>query len=255
MSKKEKQVLQGREELRKYFRNGKVPTEQHFDYLIDSMANKLDDGFSKSDEDGMMLSPTGSSRRMLSFLRHIDDRNPSWVVGHSGANEDDLNITDRQDDPRLYLRRGGRVGINTSEPDFALQVEGYAASRGRLGVYAKGSVPANRRWHDLAIQLNGCQAFEVVARVGGPSGSGRYALLHAVALNCFGKSRIRRTRAQFGWFWNRINLRWEGGTYDFRLQIRTQRNYGEDARIRYHVTNLWDDSLLEHDSFADPQDA
>ena len=99
--------------------------------------------------------------------------------------------------------------------------------------------------HTIVDFLNECHAFEVMAKIG-KKGRGLYAMTHAIALSTFalstfGKSHsnIRHTKAYYGSFRNRIELRWAGDTFNYSLQIRTQRNYGEGRMIQYYVTNLW----------------
>jgi hypothetical protein len=100
------------------------------------------------------------------------------------------------------------------------------------------------------------QSFEVVARIAGPPGRSKYAITHAIALRTFGgkgsRSKIPQTRTYYGWFWNRIEFRWEGSTYDYSLQVRTRQHYGsnddgEISMIKYHVASLWDDQLFTGD--------
>jgi hypothetical protein len=81
----------------------------------------------------------------------------------------------------------------------------------------------------------------------GVKGKGKYALLHATAISTFGKSRskISKTCAYYGFWWNKITLRWIGETKDFRLQIKTKSNFGEGVKIHFKITKLWDNSFLE----------
>jgi len=44
--------------LKDFFKNGTIPNEKHFSFLIDSMINKQDDGFNKDSENGLILSTT-----------------------------------------------------------------------------------------------------------------------------------------------------------------------------------------------------
>jgi hypothetical protein len=71
--------------------------------------------------------------------------------------------------------------------------------------------------------------------------------MHALALSAFGRSRskIRKTSAHYGYFWNKLNLRWKGNsTHDYELQLRTNSNYGDDADIYYQISKLWDDECF-----------
>lgn len=69
--------------------------------------------------------------------------------------------------------------------------------------------------------------------------------MHAHALSTFGKShhKIRKTQAHYGWFWNKIDIRFTGSTYNYKLQLRTRSNYGPGHMINYHITKLWDANM------------
>ena len=91
-----------------------------------------------------------------------------------------------------------------------------------------------------------------MAGVGSP-GTGRYALMQAVAINTFNprgwlfnflnlKKRIRYQQAYFLSRGNRIKLRWHSvGEKKYTLQMRTACAYGDGINIRFYRTNLWID--------------
>jgi hypothetical protein len=225
-----------------------MPQSSSFDALINSTVNRIDDGISKTDEDGLMLSPEGDSNTVISIFQSIQDDEAKWTV--------DLNASDKEEglcfsEPgdgggvRFFLQKGGNIGIATTKPAYLLDVNGTSATKSRVGTFAKGTVPANGKWQDVITGLNGCHGFELMARAGRP-GQGRYALVQATALAAFGNSRskIRKTQAYYGWFWNKICLRWTGTTFNYKLQMRTMINYGGDAKIAYHVTNIWSDEIM-----------
>lgn len=72
------------------------------------------------------------------------------------------------------------------------------------------------------------------------------ALLHATALAAYGgaHNRISQRCAHYGFFWNKIKLRWKGGTHNYALQLRSNSNYGEGVEIFYNITRLWSDELF-----------
>ena len=123
-------------------------------------------------------------------------------------------------------------------------------------------VPADGTWHDITGPLTGFQALEVMATVGGRPGQGQYAVVYARALNAynpggrwwnpFGFNFLRhktRIRVQQSYYRSRIDqlrLRWSGQGHEYRLQIRSSRNFGTDedgqqVAIRIGVTGLWPD--------------
>lgn len=240
-----------RESLKAIFSNGNRPNENSFGSLIDSMVNKVDDGISKSLKDGLILSPEGGeSDRLVSFYEKIQDDIPQWSIEMTQEQPEGLGInepiTQEKAETRLFFKKGGNIGVNTVEPRTALEVNGILGVHSRVGTYQLSTIPADGKWHNILSGLNGCTAFEIMAQVGKEK-KGKYALLHAQALSTFGKSRskIATTQAHYGWWWNKIALRWRGSTYDYSLQMRTRSNYGKGQEIKYYITKLWDNQIMQ----------
>lgn len=258
--------LWNRASLKSFFKKGKLPSEIHFAYLIDSVVNKLDDGFAKTDKDGFQLSPTGETNTVLSIYTNQAEENPSWQISlNKNENGVGLAINSISLDTngkavqttRLYLSNDGKVGIGTTDPKTLLDVAGTLTVKNRVGAYTK-LVDGDGDWHDVISGLSGMEAFEAVGRIDGPPKRGKYAITHAIALSAFGRrfsGRIKHTRAYFGWFFNRIDFRWKGEwqedeSYLYRLQVRTRSNYGKKPdgsfyKIKVHLTRLWDDSIFQ----------
>lgn len=246
--------LLNRDTLKNFFVTGSQPSQGNFSNLIDSMVNKVDDGFSKDMEHGLMLSPMKSGNSLISFFQTMDNPEPDWSVRLNpddktlGLDFGEPNTTDDSIQSRVFMQRGGNVGIGTQQPKFLLDVNGTAGMQTRIGTYpsanATNTVPADGRWHTILSGLNNCQAFEIVAQTGLPK-HGKYALLHAIALSTFGRSRskIRKTQAHYGFWWNKIAIRWTGSTFDYGLEIRTRSNYGTGININYNITRLWESPL------------
>jgi len=248
-----------RNTLKNKFKKGKMPSEQDFSNLIDSMVNILEEGFNKTSKDGLIISQLMGTGRLLSFYKNIAVDEPEWFLELS-MNENKLHFGTRayprvlslyshsnSDDNQNNLRVA--VGINKENPQATLDVEGTIASTGRRGKTGDMAVLADGDWYDITSVLTGCEAFEIVAGVGGQDADGKYALLHAVALNTFnGKSSINAQDAHFGNKCNRIELRWqavpEQGPFHFKLQMRAQCCFGKDIWIKYHLTRLWFDPLM-----------
>jgi hypothetical protein len=238
--------LWNREDLKSFFRKGQFPTEAHFAYLIDSQVNQLDDGFAKSDNDGLKLAPTGDENAVMSIFKNNPGK--GGISFDAIETDDDNNLVKT---PRLVLADSGGIGVGTQEPRLQLEVAGTGGFRSRVGTFAAGEVDADGQWQTIVPNLRAPTAFEVVARVDGGAQRGKYAVTHALALGTFGggNNRIRQTRAYYGWFWNRIDVRWKSEQTNYHLQVRTRQHYGLKAdnspyKIRFHVCALLDDALF-----------
>lgn len=245
--------MKDRTTLKNYFKAGSLPSQASFENLIDSQINKIDDGFSKTRKDGLMISSIGGTDSLLSFYDEIQDEEAQWVLsllkdGQAGEDKNDLQLkVPGAGTPLVTLSRKGKVGINQIHPERELDVNGWISSKGRLGSYAAGStVPADGSWYAITPELNYCQAFEVVARTG-IRGTGKHAIMHAVAVSAFGhsSSSIKKTRGHYN-FWRpvKLQLRWSGTTYSYRLEIRCKQNLGTNVKIKYYITQLWSDEEM-----------
>ena len=254
-----KKQYQSREQLKEFFRNGKIPSEKHYSDLINSMVHKVDDGFSKDEVNGLKISSTEEAKNLISFYKDLNEQDPFFQIAKDEFDPTSLalkpfKIQDgvrSENESSFFFHTNGNLGIGTKCDDsFKLEVEGFAGMQGRIGTYKSGSRPADGKWHTILEKLDHCQAFEIMARTG-KKGSGRFALMRAVALGVYGPrgSKIKKTQTHYGFFWNKLNLRWTGTTHDYNLEIRSNSNYGEEVNIRYSITRLWDDFL-----FLDPSE-
>lgn len=250
MALKENNKILGREDLKKHFRNGQIPTEYDFRFLIESMINKQDDGFRKDNEKGLVISPTGNSRKLMSFLKNVNDIDPFFAIEKDEQGTASMrfnaatdNNKDPEDDKSFFFGVNGSLGIGKrSDAALKLDVEGFTGLQGRVGTYC-GTVPADGTWHDIVERLDNCSAFEVMARTGKEGGS-KFAIMHATAVSAFGTGKgrkIRKTGSHIGFFWNKLNLRFRGSSHNYSLQLRTNANYGTGVDIHYRITKLWED--------------
>ncbi|CAG9186470.1 hypothetical protein [Cupriavidus pampae] len=268
-----------RESLKRYFREGALPDEDHFADLIDSMLNMSDEGFRKTVEHGFeVYSPLGHDA-LLSFFRDQDPERPAWRIELGGAR--DALLVHGRDVPEdadtapngngngngggqapalLCLDQDQRVGIGTERPQTRLDVAGTVRSSGREGAYTREHpvvLRADGTWQDLTDDLEGCQAFEVVAGAG-LRGKGRFGLVHAIAVNTYNptlglfnflnrKRGIRCTHGYYSRGCDRLELRWfgtSGRNARYRLQIRTGCDFGPDAVLQAQLTQLWSDAHM-----------
>ncbi len=255
MDREEHKALYGREELKEYFRNGHIPSEKHFAYLIESMINKQDDGISKDETHGLHIFRSEFSNRLVTFFNNIDENTPFFLVEKDDKEIPGLKLqhlnnpgeTDQEEENSFYFHQGGKLGIGKRcSAHRKMDVRGFIGMDGRMGIYKTGDLPADGAWHSVIKNLDNCQAFELMARAGA-KGKGKFAIIHAIALSTFGRSRskIKKTSAHYGFFWNRLSVRWKSeGTHNYHLQLRTRCNYGFNAKIFYSITKLWDDEQM-----------
>lgn len=69
-----------RDMLKKQFQQGKMPTEEDFSDLIESMLNMLDEGFDKTPEDGFKVAQLRDGK-LMSFYKDINIGNALWSFG------------------------------------------------------------------------------------------------------------------------------------------------------------------------------
>jgi len=243
--------LLNRQSLKSLFSAGARPKESNFSSLIDSMINKIDDGISKNVEDGLVLAPQGKeSDKLISFYENVEDELPQWSIELNQEEDRGLTITspvsEKETTQVMHFQKTGEIGIGTKKPRTTVEIEGVLGMESKIGTYKLATVPADGEWHDIITGLDGCVAFEVVAQVGKEK-TGKYALLHAQALSTFGKShhKIRKTQAHYGWFWNKIAIRFTGSTYNYKLQLKTRSDYGAGQKIKFHVSKMWDTAIME----------
>ncbi len=230
--------------LKSFFSKGQMPSEEHFADFIDSVLNILDDGFNRTEKEGLKIALIGDSKKVLSIYKKVEDPESSWSIELDKENGN-LSFPDQDNNKTLTISSNARVGINASTPEHTLDVNGTIAASGRIGNYKKGLVPANGQWHTILSNLDGCQAFEIMAGVG-KKGSGKYALLHAHALSTFNsKNSIKCNQAYFQSICKKIKLKWVGEQHNYGLQMKTRCNYGSDVNIQYNITELWFDPYME----------
>lgn len=240
-----------RNTLKNYFKNGNVPSQDQFGDLIDSTLNIIDEGFDKTPEEGLKVAQLGDEGRLISFFREILGDKPIYFV----RLDRDEHIVFGTAEGRNVLSLGRSRISGADQNSYELDVGGVIKAEGRIG--AGSSVPADGRWHDITGTLTGCHAFEVMAGVGGPAGQGRYALVHAFALNTFNpkgplfnflnlKKGIKYQPAYYRARQDKLRLRWHSeGAHVYRLQLKSNSDYGDGIQAQCYVTKLWFDETMK----------
>jgi len=290
-----------RKKLKEFFRKGNLPRESDFEKLIDSTFNIADDKLDIN-EDGLMIYPSENGKQKL--LSFFDDRkkdDPQWIMLISKKDDDTDDdsggisfnqiIQSRKSDSTseeiikpaaLFIQNGeGKIGIGTGEPKQQLEVIGTIASKGRMGIFHEGTVDTDGDWHNIFDSkegLEGSHAYEIMAYTIGKNGD-KSSLMHAVAVSSQGNSRskITKTSAYSGKWWNKIDIRWEsrlsrieeesaddkktGFSFSklmkslfgwqekkdkkkYNLQLRTKSNYRNGEKLYFRVTELWNSDFI-----------
>ena len=145
---------QDRATLKSYFRKGALPTAEHYRDLIDSSVNQIEDGFDKTNAEGLAISSTGGAHRLVSLYEGAGATDPSWVMEHGDRGDGTLHLSpglakqgETQTTSTLSLHPSGYVGISQPEPAHALDVAGAVRMSARLGVPSAQipHVPADAR--------------------------------------------------------------------------------------------------------------
>ena len=258
---------QKRDTLKGFFADGMRPNASNFADLIDSGLNLVDDGFSRDPQFGVQIKLVGDQSRLLSFYgasQSLDT--PDWSVTCDSAGV--LKFLPTGGTGALTLGKDGNVGVQQDAPAFPLDVNGTLRARGRIG--RTGSVPADGTPHAITDTLTGCHAFEVVAGVGlRGAQKGRYALIHAIALNTFNPSgffrnflwRKKRIKCSHAWYLSsadRLKLQWEtvdDAKHEYQLSLQSMSSYGAKIDIQYSVTELWFDDMSDSEPSKPEGDA
>lgn len=255
-----------RNDLKERFKAGRMPTEEDFMSLIDSMVNCMDEGFDVTEENGLEIKQKKDGGRLASFFANLAEHKPQWFIDvrkNTEKNESRLNLRTPNLNPEesamtvvsmrsedADIKNKTRVGIGIATPKCALDVNGAIASKGRLGYENdKYDVPADGEWHDVTDVLSGCHCYEIVAGVGGNEGDGKFAIAHAIATNAFNcHPSVKLTHSYSGGRGSRIDIRFckSKNKYEYTLQLRTHHKYDDSGKIkvRYRLTKLWYDTQM-----------
>lgn len=239
-----------KETLKNYFKKGGFITEKEFVDLIDSSMNVIDDGISIKPENGLRINPIGIFSKLISFYKKKSQKKADFTIDINHNNKEGLSVNNSDENSILKIKDCGTIGVNNDDPKYNLHINGSIGASSRIGTFSNGTVPADGDWHPIVTNLDGINAFEVVAHVSGEVNSGNYSLIHAIALSTFGgrlsSHKINVSNARWGLFSfrNKIKLRWSGDLHNYSLEAKTTRNWGINNRtreiynIKYNITKI-----------------
>ncbi len=254
-------IKQPREQLKSRFREKNVTGDSYM-ALIDSMINSHDDGIEKDSQDGLRLTTSGSSKKLLTFVDSAIKSTLRWNISiNPSQRESGLSFSvENNPESILFLHEQGRVGVGTSQPQQKLDVRGVVAMEGRMGGLV-GKVDADGTFQTILKDVEPGSAFEVIAQVHDDMDE-RYALTYAILLvtrgKDGGKAHYIEDRASSKWFWgksmNDIIFHFEpvkggaGREEKYLLQVKTRSHFdigrdGKPKKILFRITKLWDRSF------------
>jgi len=111
-------------------------------------------------------------------------------------------------------------------------------------------------WHKILENLDGINAFEIIAHASGSANSGYYSISHAIALSTFGSgssSKIKNYQNSnwsgygfLGKLFNKkkvIRFRWTGTLHNYSLEVKTGKwpinpETNDFFKIHYNISKL-----------------
>ena len=86
-----------------------------------------------------MILSSGPNKEIMKFYDNIKDLTHTWEINQiSDDGDEGFNIQEANGGTRFFIKKGGDVGIGTSNPNSKLDVQGIITSEGRLGSFASG---------------------------------------------------------------------------------------------------------------------
>lgn len=241
-------ATRGRKILKEFFSNGRRPSEQEFEDLIDSSVNILDDGYSKNNKDGLKLVPKNEKGILMSFCTQSGN-DPSWVFTINEA--EDLLIYKKTEEITSgkvpeEKKDASSLILNSPKTVIVGDIELQGVKKGQsASEELKKELIADGKWHDITELKDGVYVLEIVASIQGEPGDGEYAVLMAWATQSFGShKKIKMVGSHYGFWGHKLKLRWhknkiknKNGFYQLQIKSRLRYNH-KDLPINCHITYL-----------------
>lgn len=219
-----------REELKKYFKKGAVPTEEQFAGLIDSVANLVEDGQIMKTATGWAFCPGQGGKLNIGLYTEEpadETAKPAWTI--SVTPDKKLVVTNEKGETAMEVAQDKSILLHGP-----LTVGGEVTARAYLvtgggGMTPGGEdhfIPADKHWHDLPIEALsegiGSRVYHIYASFH-ERGTGLCQLTRATALWLnFMEQRIESPQKHW-WGWSGgIRLRWQETNGKPCLQLRSK---------------------------------
>lgn len=214
-------ITQNRETLKGYFKKGRVPTEEQFAELIDSMANLAEDGQVERTATGWAFHPTMNGRLDISLFTESpkdSGTKPSWTI--SVTEDKRFVISNEDEEAVIEIAQDKTVTVHGGDEPKPASDDGYF------------TVPADRKWHDVPVDFpqgdSSCRVFALYASCNDNVGLCRLTRATVVWMNNMEQWIESPQKHWWGWSGS-VWLRWDGNS---RLQIRTKKRFGGEVECR-----------------------
>lgn len=233
-------AILSRKALQASFAEGDFLTSGHFEHLIDSTVNKVDDAWERLAAKGWVIQPLKNQEAVLTLQRCAVKAAYTWRLKQEG---EQTNLYLYVKDKLVYrINSEGQIGFGAENTNTRLSVSGGVSFDYRQGAWAQGEIHADGTWHRISPVLNDMHVLEVVASVRGAKATGQYALFQGVAMTCFGKNKIRGAEVCYNGKKHRIEARWNNDPAGVVLELRTRNTYDliDNAipQIHYNICKL-----------------
>ncbi len=221
-----------REELKKYFKKGAVPTEEQFAGLIDSVANLAEDGQIMKTSTGWAFCPEQGERLDIGLYAEEtadESAKPAWTISVTPdgkliiSNEKGEAVIEVAQDKSTVLYGCLTVDDKVTAPEYLVTGGGGTTPGGEDYIV----IPADKQWHDLPIEASsegfGSRVYHIYASSRERS-TGLCQLTCATALWLnFMEQRIE-SRQKHWWGWSGgVRLRWQETNGKPCLQLRSKK--------------------------------
>lgn len=256
-------AIKTRAELKEYFKNGNVIKEQYFTNLIDSTLNQAEDNLENNNANGLMLKPSKTGNKFVSFFNKVCNSSKAIPIffiemlsGGKGKNTISFSaspegypdvvrrifsITTIFD--KANKRFAGKLGVNTSNPEYTLDVNGTIGVKCISGNFTDAtikpaSVKADGHWHSIVKGQKGFKCFEIAASVS--HGNTKLAI-YGKTLFIDGESEdhllsVPADRMFFSK--NHLDIKWFKNSGGYDLKIRTRDKISGTPVINYKLTKI-----------------
>lgn len=209
-----------REELKKYFKKGAVPTEEQFAALVDSVVNLVEDGQIMKTATGWAFCPGQGGQLDLGLYTEETPGEtvmPAWTI--SVTPDKKLVVSNEKGEAVIEVAQDKSILLHGP-----LTVDGEITARASQDYLV---IPADKQWHDLPIEAMaegfGSRVYHIYAS-SREIGTGLCRLTCATALWINSMEQRIESPQKHWWGWSGgIRFRWQDTNGKPCLQLRSKK--------------------------------